>query len=358
MKFNMKLLGAALLLGAGLAGCSPGIDADLSPDGTTVVQASDKGLSLGPSDGTGAGRIVVPGAVGSPRFSPDGSKVVAWATTNPPRALLVDAKTGNSKALGATLWPPYAWKPDGTEVLGWSDEKTAAVYHLASREVVRTYPVARPQFACWLPGGRDFAVAYGDSVSVLRQGQIVRQKAELERIETLGLVANRLVWIETQENQGDPTVPSQLRVRAMDLDSGAVSTIRDIDDASVKLGGKVFLMPYTVSIAPRSSRMAVGGLVLTSPEGVWQRAVAVDKRLRDHPNDAKARREMKMLEKQLKFEAVTAIIGLDKDESFVLARTGNLKDFSDAPHDLRWSADGTKLAMVYRSDTKVVSVPQ
>lgn len=349
-------LGAVLLLSVGLTGCRASYDADLSPDGTTVAQMTSQGLTLRSLDPQVQDRFLNGKALSGPRFSPDGKTLVA-NDNQTGRLILVDAKSGKSKDYAVKLAPPFAWRPDGTEVIGWASEKRADVFHVKTGQVVRSYALERPDSLKWLPQGRDLALAYHDRVALLRNGKATTVPAELARVGTVGADAGHVVWVEHEGIEARDEIPTgRMIVRQMDLRDLHVSTVRDIADMAKLVKGEEVLLPGAVSLSPDGERVALSAIVVKNPRDVWDDYLSL---LKKRPKGlTQADREtMKRIEKRLRFEGVAVLLPFSGGEATVVAKIDNFKQIYDLPTGFEWSTDGSKLALVFNDRTKVVDVP-
>src|SRR5262249_13839931 len=103
-------------------------------------------------------------------FSPDGTRLAAWSSPGPNRALHVhDAATGREVCVVETQAPFSIWNfsPDGTRILAADTNGKARVYD--SRTGQEVYPLKEP---VWTVGGAAFSADGSRILAADREGTV------------------------------------------------------------------------------------------------------------------------------------------------------------------------------------------
>jgi hypothetical protein len=347
MNHVVRVSAAMALVGLLAAGCGPAIEADLSPNGKLLVQTGPKGLTIRDTAGGGAQPLLA-GSFSEPRFSPDGRTVVVERNLGKRNeTLLVDVATHRETRLPGTLRPPFAWRPDGTELVGW-DGKVGRVYHLPSRSLVRKVVApAPPTHARWLPGGRDLAVAAVRSVAVLHDGAITQIPTQAV-VATLGYdsARDRVLWTELREADEDQI---EMRVLAVARTGGTPTTLLEERNPARLIGAPgAYSYPILATVSPEGNRLALVALVEPKGSTEWEEFHAMAQRLRKNPKNKALAAALAKKSAKLRYDLLVATADLDGKAPATLARRENIEGLADFPQDLVWSADGDRLAVVYR----------
>ncbi|MGV3618017.1 MAG: TolB family protein [Fimbriimonas sp.] len=353
MAIDIRFPIATALVALLSTGCGPSIQADLSPDGRTLAETGPNGLSLRSTDGGPAQRIMN-GATGQPRFSPDGRTIaVERAKGKGMETVLVDPKTKAAKPLAGDLRGPFAWRPDGSELLTWKGP-VAEIYHLGSGTVVRQVRLPEaPTRAQWLPEGRDFAAASDHAMMIVHKGAVRRLDTK-DTILALGFDAERdwVIWTEARQVREETF---RLNAFAIPRTGGErVALLKDADTATMLKSPSPYAMPVALSVSPDGERLAIAAIVEPAPVGAWKRYIDLQKRLRARPNDKALRAELNRQEKALRYDLAVATTGISGGPVTTLTYHRNLREFQDAPESLHWSLNGERLALVTRKRVEVL----
>ncbi|AIE85216.1 PD40 domain-containing protein [Fimbriimonas ginsengisoli] len=357
MKSLLTIL-AGLALCAGMTGCRS-YQADVSPDGRSVAVVTDKGVTIGPADG-GKSRLVLKGAYDSPRYSPNGRFVAVHATKS--KTVLIDPRTGQSTTLSTALEPPYAWRPDSSELLGWRAPGRASVLNVGKRIVVRGMDIPRPLDLVWFDDG-SLALKYSGSVAYWHGGATKTIPTQLASVSALTGNSRSLVWMETTEGGGSDLPHEKSILRSYDLKTGAISTLRETPDIANLLGGKRYFCPTAFSISPDGDRLAFAGFEDLSPPGILDQLLAVQRsRVSDPKNRALKEKENSFLS-QVRMRVVTATTSIRNGGFVEVAHSptmGSSKKRLEpqwdwgCPNDIRWARNGQSISVAYTSGAQVL----
>ena len=139
VRLNLVQVLPGLVLIICASGCRPdGID--LSPDGKTLVKTTSNGVEF--YDGVHQKpTFVKKGAADFPRFSADGNLIAVETGYSRPTKpggkpkpsdqtaqCVVLNKDGQAKFSVPEVGGPFAWRPDGTELVGINDSKAVVVH--------------------------------------------------------------------------------------------------------------------------------------------------------------------------------------------------------------------------------------
>jgi len=343
-------------------------EVDLSPDGKTVVITTGSDITFKDVNGKKLGATIKADGVSSPRFSPDGKMIVVEQQDNPPgqgrrkaayvmppiRTLFV-AKNGPILFSIPGIGGPYAWKPDGTEVVG-TDRNSAVVMHVGSRQIVRRYALpAEPTTITWCGDGRDLAIG-GESNLMVVHGGAVKSRAISGPVKELSFdsVGGKLVWLESRSNSTTDTSPEvAISVHSIDLGlTTPVEVIRETSGTELMGSKGRQAMPISTTISPDGTQLAIAGIVDASPPGVMDRFLRLQKLQQHTPSNA-TQIALKKLEKQIVLNATcTTTALLPGPHPTKLRYSQNAYTLDVTSH---WTGPGHDLCVVV--DDKVHRVP-
>jgi len=364
-RINLGLLVLVFVVG-GLAGCKPQMQADLSPDGRTVALTDDRGLVLRDVAGKQPDTLIRLDEARSPQFSPDGKWIVIEHSEF---AVLVERVSGKLVKL-PLISPPFAWKPDSSELVGVRDN-TALVVHIPSRTVVRSYKLLeKPQFAVWLGDGRDMAFSSIHKLMSIHDGALSSRTTD-RFISVLGVDRSRrkVVWAESLGQPVNPFMVNLDSVRRRTIGfprseflikESALSFKEEptqIGKATLadSLGSKGRLsVPASISISPDGSHLAFLGIVDSSEPGLMEKYADLGGFNQDGLSAA-ANRRLRQMEKQMRFQTVctTLEIGVPAKPPTKLMTRPNVSLNSASS----WSEDGQTLAIVFGDEVITKKVP-
>jgi hypothetical protein len=342
---------------------------DLSPDGKTFVFANNDGVIFRDSAGIRPDLRARLGRCESPSFSPDGRLLAVQAVdsetptftfaSSPPVPVtdrtLVLAQDGHVVFSVRGIGGPYAWRPDGSEIVGFTGV-SAAVIHIPSHQVVRTYSLpAMPEMAVWIGDGRDLAVGGETSLSVVHAG--VKKEMKLEGAITdlmFDQSRQRLMWAEITERDKKSKFPQwDLCIKACEpsLKSPIAIMKKTLQDNALDSRGRHSL-PSAIKISPDGSQLAVAGLVDVSRPGLLDRYMALGGFNQSDQTPDAVKRQLHDIAGQLKYENVCTTIPLSSGAQtpvrrFAAAYDGAAKiDSADAYPTVYWTNEGHDLAVV------------
>ena len=288
-----------------VVGCMSLPQADFSRDGRTVVVTGGDGIVFHDAAAKRPDVTVKLDDAGSPAFSPDGSLVaVQQNISEKPQAVpansmpvfakppvqslrtLIVGRDGRIKFRVSNLGGPYAWRPDGTELLG-CDGDIAKVVYIPAQAVARTYRLPfSPNQAVWMGAGRD--VAFTTSLPLIQTDRAilgVLHRGVTKALQLEGEVLamrydarqDRLVWVEEREPpnvkdyaKGDITVmacdPSLQHQRTL---------LRWTPDKDLLCSATKYVFPTSVAVTSDGKRLAVAGWIDTSRPGLMERYEAL-----------------------------------------------------------------------------------
>jgi hypothetical protein len=246
----------------------------MSLDGQTVAITTPAGLRLYDTSGATRDYRIKLKDANSPSFSPDGKWVLVGAGKE---SILIDRMTGHRSTL-AGIEPPFAWRPNGTEVVG-NGKAGATVVYLRARSVVRSYPIGENfGWAAWIGDGRDLVLGGMHSLIRVHNGNITRHTVEGDLMSlAVDSVHSRILWAAMLDD-GDRRKPPhvQVELRETDFDFKAVQTL--ISRASFnKLfhpGGRDGF-PWQIVISPDGEKLGLGLMVDASAPGLVAKFAAL-----------------------------------------------------------------------------------
>lgn len=277
---------AWVLVVACLVGCERPPEAVISPDGQTVTITTPAGLRLHDTSGaTNDFRMKLKDA-NSPSVSPDGKWVLVGAGKE---SLLIDRMTGHRSTL-AGLEPPFAWRPDGTEVVG-NGNSGATVVYVHARSVVRTYPIGENfGWAVWMGAGRDLVLGGMHSLIRIHDGMVTRYpvKGDLMSL-AVDSVHGRILWAAILDD-GDRRKPPhvQVELKAIDFEFQQEETLMSRSSFN-KLFHPDGLdgFPWQIVISPDGEKLGLGLMVDASEPGLVAKYAALGGfDLRMYPQEA------------------------------------------------------------------------
>jgi len=365
-RLNLVPVIPGLVLFICATGCSRQVD--LSPDGKTLAVTDGNGVVL--RDATRSRpdvKIDIPSA-GSPRFSPDSSLIAIDQTyhyegftaqsaskptpapkSKPPQTTsqtVVADRSGKIKFRVKGVSGPYAWRPDGTELIGVSG-KDAAVIHVKSHEIVRRYRISeRPSEFLWLGNSRNIAIASLKKLTIIKDG-VSKSIALAPSISTIGYDAfrNRIIWtegVEVAKHNGYPTY--EVTVRAADLDFQHPVTLLEKTRADDILDSKGrYVIPTSICLSPDGNRLAVAGIVDASKPGLMEKYATLGGF--DQNSLSTARRvQLKAIEKKFVLNSVCAVTELN-DKHPVATRKFE-RNGLDLNLQAFWTDEGSRLSVL------------
>jgi hypothetical protein len=365
---------------AGLSGCSMQVpQVAVSPNGTWVATTGEGGLFVRKVGSTRLRRILPVADLVYPRFSPDNRYVVVQEdpvlpsgklkkSTNPRKSpsttWIADIQEATSKRLRFRLDPPFAWSADGRRILGWSAPEIASIVDARSRKVVGHLSVDRPTDAIWLPDGR-LVLAGSGSVTIVHGGD--RRSIPAVAGAPGGLCTNgrRVVWLEKGNvSSNAETQDITLRVRTLNLETGAVSMVGEQRSVSKLLGAQIIPFIAQATLDPAGDRLSIAATTVKGPPGVLERLDALSRKLSEDSLTKKRRDpaldgEARTLEKKLDFENVVVVLDLSSGKLALLSRHRLMPGSSEGGAvDQAWSADGMVLVTAFFGNTEIDKVGQ
>ena len=332
------ILGLVFFLCA--TGCNHGVD--LSPDGKTIVETNGQGVTIRDVNGKRPDLTLKFDASDSPKFSPDGKSIAIEHQTG---TILIHSD-GSRMFKVPAVKGPYAWRPDGSELLGF-DQSEAKVIHLRSKSIVRKYNLSmQSTMAACLGNSRDFVAADSHKLIVIHEGKILSRQAT----GTVNLVAfdeqrRRILWCELFDFPNmKPFQPTMVEIHASDLKLQNVETILERTSAQDVLCEKNrYVMPVSVAISPDGQQLATTGIVCVSKPGVIERYEALGGFNQTKTTPA-VERKLKALEKQINLQSVCTVIPLAGPRRIATQRFARVG--TDAYIFPFWSGDSRDVRVV------------
>ena len=351
-KLNLGLLVLVLVVG-NVAGCKPSIEADLSPNGRTAAITRDRGLLFRDTSGQASDRLVSLKGPESPVYSPDGKWVVVASGK---KTYLVEESTGYLSLI-PSISPPYAWKPDSSELCG-TRANQAVVVHVASKEVCRTYALPEnPEHAIWLGTQRDLAFTRGHRLHVVTNGKVqslnvdgsITSIAQKEKSQTIVLTE---MFVRSQPK----SIPaSEVRIEEVpvDLKDPPKQIWTALDKEAVDIKDR-FCITVASLVSPDGARVANVGFVDQSEPGLLKEFEALGG-FDETITDAKLKKRLQALQKQMHFAAVVTCreVGPSVGPPVKL-----LKQKSDQLTDsFFWSKDSRKFGVFLGEKLVLLPIP-
>lgn len=342
MKYGWKqgLIVLAFAVGC-LVGCAPGPQASLSPDGKTVALTNHDGLVLHDTTGNRSDVKIKLDQPTSLVFSPD-SKYLAVCL--PKSTLLID-RTTQKRVVLPDIAPPYAWKPDGTELVGFR-KFDATVVHIPSRSVVRSYRLPQiVEHAAWVGSGRDMVFSGKDSLYLVQAGRVLKHSTHGDvGALVVDAARNRILWAEVTAEKREkktPLIHSTIKQIASDFSGEGTLLDSATFDKLVASSGRAFAAGG-LELSQDGTRLAVTFYIDSSRPGLMEKYAALGG-FEEREVSKETRKRLNALAKDMKFRTKCV--------------AANLSDPSSKPSELfasdhsniyltPWSEDGHSIAVV------------
>ena len=339
-KRKQGLITLAIIAGC-LAGCAPGPQANLSPDGKTVALTNNDGIIIHDTTGNRPEVNIKLDQATSPLFSPD-SKYLAVCL--PKSTLLIDRATHDRITLPA-IAPPYAWKPDGTELVGFRT-LNATVVHIQSRSVVRSYRL--PQIvdhAAWFGSGRDMVFGGRGKLYMVKNGKVLTHQTQGDT-GALAVDASRkrVLWAEVTAEKPSKKVPqlhSMIKQIGIDFKSESLVLGSNALDKLMSSAGRAFA-PGALELSPDGNRLAVTFFVDASRPGLMEKYAELGG-FEERPVTSETRKRLNAMAREMRLRTECITTKLDdtgsKPSKLYASADSNIQITS-------WSQDGNSIAVV------------
>ncbi len=204
-------------VGLCLVGCGPLRGASLGSDARIVAYNEANSLVIHSLVDRRADRRIPIKEAGPPSCSPDGK----WIVVPAPKSTLLLDRDGSAVGILPRVDPPIAWNPNSSEFVGCRN-RSAVVVHIASRKIVRSYPLPiKPLEAIWLGEGRSMAFCSSDTLATVEDGRVHSLNIHAKEIHlAVNEKERRLIWVAIGPNLDfpdleDETGQSHLQVQIM-----------------------------------------------------------------------------------------------------------------------------------------------